>query len=266
MAILNRKTRIRQHERGFTLVEIMVGMVVAMLGIIIMMQMMSVFENQKRTTTGGDDAQNAGAIALYDIQQNIQQAGYCFATGASAVQPTHATVGALRPVMINVGTLASNAIRDANTDTILVTYGNDACPPESASGVVAATTMVMRAYAVLNGNLMQCDYLATDCALPANWAQIAGDVISLKAECTGNQSVRVALVTMNHQLEKTPVTSAAPTWAGATAIDLAAAPVDAAATALAASAASAAWQFYRYKTFETLTPIRNTLWSGGTGC
>ncbi|MFA7399682.1 MAG: prepilin-type N-terminal cleavage/methylation domain-containing protein [Sideroxydans sp.] len=266
MPLLNPTTHIRQRELGFTLVEIMVGMVIAMLGIIIMMQMMSVFEGQKRTTTGGDDAQNSGAIALYGIQLNIQQAGYCFSTGASAVQPTHATVGALRPVMINVATLASNAIRDANTDTILVSYGNDACPPESASGVAAAATMVMQAYAVLNGNLMQCDYLATDCALPASWTQIAGDVISLKAECNANQSVRVALVTMNRQLEKTPVTAAAPTWSGATAINLTAAPVDAAATALAASAASAAWQFYRYKSFETLTPIRNTLWSGGTGC
>jgi len=262
----NQSTSTHRRERGFTLVEIMVGMVIAMLGTIIMMQMTSVFEGQKRTTTGGDDAQNAGAIALYSIQQNIQQAGYCFSTGASAVQPTHATVGTLRPVMINVGTLANTAIRDANTDTLLVSYGNDSCPPESASGVAAAATMVVQAYAVLNGNLMQCDYLATDCAIAANWTQIAGDVVSLKAECNANQSVRVALVTMNRQLEKTPVTAAAPAWAGVSAIDLTTVPVDAAATALAASSVSAAWQFYRYKPFETLAPIRNTLWSGATGC
>ena len=43
---------------GFSLVEIMIGMVIGMLGIIVMMQIFALSEGQKRTTTGGGDAQN----------------------------------------------------------------------------------------------------------------------------------------------------------------------------------------------------------------
>lgn len=252
MLPLHSTTRNHRHIQGFSLVEIMVGMVIAMLGIIIMMQMFAIFEGQKRTTTGGDDALNAGAIALYGIQQNVQQAGYCF----SATPPTQAAIGTLRPAMIDVAPLNNTTIRDANTNTIVITYGNDSCPPESASGVASSATLNMIAYAVRNGNLMQCDYLAANCATAANWVQIAGDVVSLKAECNSGQAVRIALVTRNHQLEKTAVTTVAPSWSGSSAINLTGTAVDPGFT----------WQNYRYKTFETLAPIRNTLWTGATGC
>ncbi len=253
--------RAPRNAGGFTLVEIMVAMVIGMLGIIIMMQMFSIFEAQKRTTTSGDDALNAGAIALYGIQQNIQQAGYCFAYWPTQV--SLGAVGLLKPVMIDVAPLA--AAGDANTNTILIAYGTDGCmPPLSSSAAAAApasaaaamlpTTVL--AYAVKNGNLMQCDYLANDCATPAAWVQIAGEVVSLKAECVGNQSVRVALVTRSPQLEKIEITGAAPTWSGAPPIDLTATAADAGFT----------WKNYRYKTFESLVPIRNTIWTGGTGC
>jgi type IV pilus assembly protein PilW len=233
-------------------VEIMVAMVIGMLGIIIMMQMFALFEGQKRSTTGGGDALNAGSIATYGIHQNLQQAGYCF----SATAPTLGAIGTLRPVMIDVAPLANNGIRDVNTNTLLVSYGNDACAAESASGVASAATLNVLAYAVRNGDLWQCNYLANDCAVAANWVQIASDIVSMKAECVSNQGVRIVLVARNNQLEKTNVTAAAPTWSGVSAIDLTATGVDAGFT----------WQNYRYKTFETLAPIRNTIWTGGQGC
>jgi type IV pilus assembly protein PilW len=261
---LSSTIRVPRNAGGFTLVEIMVAMIIGMLGIIIMMQMFSIFEAQKRTTTSGDDAQNAGAIALYGIQQNIQQAGYCF----SVTQPSLGAVGLLNPVMIDVAPLANVNVRDTNTNTLLVAYGNDSCVFLSSSDAAAApasapapATLTVLAYAVKNGNLMQCDYLMNDCATPAVWTQIAGEVVSLKAECVGNQSIRIALVTRNPQLEKAEVTgasgtTAAPSWSGANAIDLTATTADDGFT----------WKNYRYKTFETLAPIRNTIWTGGIGC
>lgn len=254
MSSTNYPIRARLYMQGFTLVEIMVAMIIGMLGIIIMMQMFSLFEGQKRTTTGGDDAQNAGAIALYGMQQNIQQAGYCFTTSASGVQPTLGGVGTLRPAMIDVAALA--AIHDLNTNTVVVAYGNDACANNSASGVATAATLNVLAYAIMNGNLMQCDYLAGDCAIPANWVQIASDIVSMKAECNAQQAVRLALVTRNPQLEKIAVTTAAPGWSGVSAINLTGTAIDAGFT----------WQNYRYKTFESLIPIRNALWTGVQGC
>ncbi len=110
---------------GFSLVEIMVGMVMGLMAMIVILQMLTVFEGQKRTTTGGNDAQNSGAIALHILQQDIAQAGYgisesgllnCSASFSGVAIP-------LAPVTINppVGTIP---LGDANTDRMLVFYGN----------------------------------------------------------------------------------------------------------------------------------------------
>ncbi|MFH2135739.1 MAG: prepilin-type N-terminal cleavage/methylation domain-containing protein [Pseudomonadota bacterium] len=246
-------TASRTNQIGFTLVEIMVAMVIGMLGILIIMQMAFTFEGQKRTTTGGGDAQNAAAIAMFGLQQNLLQAGYCFSSSA----PTRAGIGSLKPVMIDVATLDSNLIRAANTNTLLVSYGNDACPPESASGVASATTMNVIAFAVRGNQLWQCDYLASDCAtVGTNWTVIADDIVGLRAECDNGNGVRLALVARSPQLEKTAVTTLAPTWSGTAAIDLSATVTDSGYT----------WQNYRYKVVESLIPNRNTLWTGGQGC
>ena len=67
---------VRTHRtRGVSLVELLVGLVIGMIGVVIMMQIFSVSEGYKRTTTGGDDAQNNGAIGLYGLQRDLRQAG-----------------------------------------------------------------------------------------------------------------------------------------------------------------------------------------------
>ena len=74
--------RIPNRHAGFSMVEMMIGLVIGMIAVIVMMQVFSVSEGYKRTTTGGDDAQNNGAIALYALQRDIRQSGL----GASAFQ------------------------------------------------------------------------------------------------------------------------------------------------------------------------------------
>ncbi len=68
--------RTRYVQVGFTLVEIMVGLAIGMLAALIVMQVLSVFETQKRTTTGSADAQTNGNIALYSIGRELQLAGF----------------------------------------------------------------------------------------------------------------------------------------------------------------------------------------------
>lgn len=64
------------RQAGFSLVEIMVGLVIGLLVSLVIMQVFSVFEGQKRSTTGNADAQTNGNIALYSLQNDVQQAGY----------------------------------------------------------------------------------------------------------------------------------------------------------------------------------------------
>lgn len=70
------RTEIRRAARGFTLVEILVGLTLGLLAIVIMYQVFAVFEGQKRTTTSGADAQTSGLMSLYSLERELRMAGY----------------------------------------------------------------------------------------------------------------------------------------------------------------------------------------------
>lgn len=71
-----------QRNRGFGLVEVMVGMVIGLISTLIVMQVFATFEGQKRTSTSGSDAQTNGGISLYAIERDMRMAGYGFADAA----------------------------------------------------------------------------------------------------------------------------------------------------------------------------------------
>lgn len=116
-------------QRGFSLIEIMIGMVIGMIGIIVIMQVTSVFEKQKRTTTSGDDAQNGGAIALYGMQKEISQAGWGIThkyLNGRPLQTPFTLINQLFPVIVNPPQLAG--IGDPGTDTLMLAYGSSNTP------------------------------------------------------------------------------------------------------------------------------------------
>ena len=104
--------RIR-FDNGFSLVDTMVGMVIALLGMIIIFQVFSVSESIKRTTTSGGDAQQNGAAALFSLEHALKEAGYGMFASTN-LAPTPADPAASSPVLITAGA--------ANTsDTIAIT-------------------------------------------------------------------------------------------------------------------------------------------------
>lgn len=128
-----------QFRSGFGLVEIMVGLVIGSLAAIVMLQTFSLAEERKRTTTGGGDAQSTGAIAFYQLQRDIAQAGYgfsalelfnCGVTWALASGSNIPNPVPLAPVAINSNLVPAG---DANTDTLLVMYGNTNGQPQGNS-------------------------------------------------------------------------------------------------------------------------------------
>jgi len=66
----------RFSQTGFSLVEIMVGLVIGLLATLVVLQVFSVFEGQKRTTTGTAEAQTNGNVALFLIKRDLGTAGY----------------------------------------------------------------------------------------------------------------------------------------------------------------------------------------------
>lgn len=65
-------------QRGFSLIELMVGMTIGFIALIVIVQTMSVFDAHKTTTTAAADAQENGLLALSAIERDIRRAGAGF--------------------------------------------------------------------------------------------------------------------------------------------------------------------------------------------
>ena len=111
------------RNAGFSLVEIMVGMVIGLISTIIVMQVFTLFEGQKRTSTSGSDAQTNGGISLYTIERDMRMAGYGFsdAIGCSLSSSFNGT--ALAPLTLMPVTIGNGAGGNGS-DTLTVISSN----------------------------------------------------------------------------------------------------------------------------------------------
>lgn len=73
---MKKNTQTLRYQSGFTIVELMVGLVIGLIASLVIMQTFSAFEGSKRSTTGIADAQTNGSIGLYMLQRDLQFAGY----------------------------------------------------------------------------------------------------------------------------------------------------------------------------------------------
>lgn len=71
---MNTQTRARTQS-GLSLIEVLVGMTIGLIGIVLINQSQVVFENYKRSTAGSGEAQVNGALALFSIERDVKQAG-----------------------------------------------------------------------------------------------------------------------------------------------------------------------------------------------
>ncbi|HEV7453743.1 MAG TPA: PilW family protein [Candidatus Saccharimonadales bacterium] len=83
------KNTVRVLQAGFGLAEIMVGLAIGMIATLVIVQVATTFEAQKRTTTGTADAQTNGSIALYTIQRQAQMAGFGLPIFSQKNSPLH---------------------------------------------------------------------------------------------------------------------------------------------------------------------------------
>jgi len=70
--------RTRNSAKGFSLVELMVGVAVALVALLVLTGLLMSFNNQKRTTVSSSDAQVAGGLAAFLIERDLRRAGYGF--------------------------------------------------------------------------------------------------------------------------------------------------------------------------------------------
>jgi type IV pilus assembly protein PilW len=154
-------------QRGFSLVELMVGMTLALIGILVISQVVVSTQKNKKDAVSSGDAQQNGAMALYDITTTIGSAGYGIASAMFSAQGvcenaagTYLTVSGykngagggdfnfwLAPVVITNGA-------GGNSDSITVMQGNTS-GSVSTINVAAATenTVTVAAGTAFNFNL-----------------------------------------------------------------------------------------------------------------
>ena len=69
-----------QGVSGFTIVEMMVGLVIGLLTLLAIYQLFGVSEGRRRTVAAVSQAQSIGAMALFSIEREIRSAGLGFAS------------------------------------------------------------------------------------------------------------------------------------------------------------------------------------------
>lgn len=128
--------------RGFSLVELMVAVVIGMFSVIIMMQVFALSENRKRNTTSGNDAMVDGLMSVYGLQRDVRMAGFGIGDtrvlGCNVLLRAGVTLNALAPLTINHASITG---QDANTDTLLVVYGNGYGTPQGDTVIAAANVV-----------------------------------------------------------------------------------------------------------------------------
>lgn len=165
---------IKQHQSakknlsqaGFSLVELMVGLVIGLLATLAIMQVFSAFEGQKRTTSGTADAQTSGSVALYTLQRDMQLAGFGLPLYDEANMPLKCNAPSypvvdhdndaatpninMSPVDIIDGTNATDS------DTIIVRYGASASGGVPVPVVGVPEPVGINALKVTVNNNMAC--------------------------------------------------------------------------------------------------------------
>ncbi len=69
---------LHNRQRGFSLVEILVGAAIGLIGIVIIFQTLALTESRRRTTGAGSESQVSGALALYTLERDLRLAGFGF--------------------------------------------------------------------------------------------------------------------------------------------------------------------------------------------
>ena len=149
----SRNNELPQFQHGFSLVELMIGITIALIAILVMQQSVTFFDGQKRGTTGGADAQNTGMIAMYTLESDLRQSGY----GLASMDTLYCTLQTSRnfdglpyiPAMIIPDGMPRNDTNnplqippgDAGSDILAITYGHTSTTPEGVpiSAVMGTT-------------------------------------------------------------------------------------------------------------------------------
>ena len=121
------------QQKGFTLIELMIGLLLALVSMALLAQILSSVTTARKTTNSGNDVESSGAISAYLIERDLKQAGYGINIAPFIGCPTRVfdhlsnggagrtfdLLGGLYPVVIVAGATAKDS------DRLYVRYSNN---------------------------------------------------------------------------------------------------------------------------------------------
>jgi type IV pilus assembly protein PilW len=119
------------RSRGFSMVELLVGVAIALIGMVLMFQAMERWEGRKRTTSSGSDAQVAGSIAVFGVERDLRMAGHGIGSATAELgcsvagfdSQAAAGAGAAIPAFLMLPVQIAHGASGA-ADTLTVLYGD----------------------------------------------------------------------------------------------------------------------------------------------
>jgi len=156
------------RQRGFSLIEVMIGVVLALISIVMMFQVQENFDKQRRSIVSGGDSQVSGAIAAFHLERDLRSSGSGFGNSAylGCVVSAHDEIGSRDFTFTYVPVLITDGAAGA-PDTVSVLAGNSGSP--TATFDVAATTPTQTAMKDTRNGLALGDLVVVATPTPACW-------------------------------------------------------------------------------------------------
>ena len=117
------------RQRGMSLIELMVGVVIGLIGMLVIFQTVTVWDSRTRATTAGGDAQTAGTIAMYNLERDVRLTALGFGTALApelgcAVNGWDNDAGSAMAPFAFVPVLITDNDATGLPDELRILYGN----------------------------------------------------------------------------------------------------------------------------------------------
>lgn len=127
--------KIRSKSRGFNLVELMIGLTIALIFLLVVAGIFGNANQQKNTTSSGADAQTSGAIASHMIEREVRMAGFglnstdllgceIYSYDEKNSPARYFTYSAVPAVITSGDTIRTSSFPYGTPDSLTLNYGN----------------------------------------------------------------------------------------------------------------------------------------------
>jgi hypothetical protein len=122
---MHKPISLRKSDLGFSLVELLVATAITLISLLIIVQVFSVYDGWKRTTTGTAQSQENGLLGAFSIERDLRHAGFgMIGLGCPTITAYHANAPFARPLSVLPVTITQGPPAAAGTDSINVLYSS----------------------------------------------------------------------------------------------------------------------------------------------